>query len=177
MAKSKLDCRLEMEKLLDIIILIVIGFAGLKCYFMGFTRSIWGWVAIASGIFIASRTWSHLADLLDGLIKNDQVTKVVTVLIIVFGTAILVDHLFRKLNVIVQKGVIGWINSALGIAFGVALASLLIGGALILLEEYAGDSFQKIIVQSKFAPYLMRFTRYVIGVSKVIIDKSEGVPV
>lgn len=163
--------------ILDIIILIIIGLVGLKCYSMGFTRSIWGLAAIASGIFVASRTWTYLADLLDNLIKSDQFVKIASILIIAVGVAVLVDHLFRRLNKIVRKGVIGWIDNALGIAFGVVLASLLIGGVLILLEKYAGGSIQKFIVQSRFASYLMTFTRYIIGVGKDFIDKSEGAPV
>lgn len=162
---------------LDILILIIIGLVGLKCYFMGFTRSIWGLAAIVSGIFVAGRTWTYLADLLYPLIKNHQIVRVISMLIIAVAVAVVVDFIFKRLSAIVRKGVIGWIDNALGIAFGVALASILIGGILILLEEYANAPIQKFIAQSQFAPYLLRFTRYVIGVGRVIIDKSDGVAV
>lgn len=166
-----------MGKVADIIILIIIGSVGFKCYFMGFTRSIWGWGALASGIFVASRAWTYLAGFLDNLIKNEQIVKIASIIIIVFVVTVIMDRLFRILSAIVLKGVIKWLDSALGIAFGVALAGLLIGGVLILLEQYANDSYQKIILQSKFSPFLIKFTRYVIDVGKSVIDKSEGVPI
>jgi len=163
-------------EILDIIIIIIIGLVGLKCYFMGFTRSIWGLAAIVSGIFIASRTWTYLAGSLQPLIKNQLWTKIISMIIIAVGVAVIINFLFRKLYAIVQEGVISWIDDALGVVFGVVLASFLIGGIFILLQRYASESIQKIIVQSKLAPYLIDFTKYVVGSGKDVVEKSKGMP-
>ena len=46
---------------LDILILIVIGLAGLWCFFAGFMRNVIALAAVTAGIFIASRYWKYLA--------------------------------------------------------------------------------------------------------------------
>lgn len=167
----------KMGILIDIVILITISYVGFKCYFMGFTRSIWGWTAIVISIFVASRTWFYLAEPLGNLIKDEQFLKFISILIVAFAVAIVVHYFFKNLSVIVQKGVISWIDGALGIIFGIVVSILGIGIILILLEVYAGNSVHKFIVQSKFALLIIKFTRYVIGVSKVAIDKSQSTPI
>ena len=157
---------------LDIGILILVGLAGVSCYRAGFTRSVWGIFVIGAGFFTACQFWSQLAIVLQKLITNPDWAKWLSIIAIVLITSILIDSLFERIQRILEKGVLGWVNSLLGLCFGIASGGLLIAFALILLNTYGSDGFKNEIENSRFASHLTDIGNSVWAVSKEHVQKQ-----
>ena len=140
---------------LDIGILILLALAGLSCYRAGFTRSAWGIFALGAGFATACQFWQSLAILIQKFIENPTFAKWTSIVVIIIVTSIIVDTLFERIQRIIEKGVLGWLNRLLGLCFGIASGGLLIAFALIFLNTYAGDGFRNEIATSRFAPQLL----------------------
>ena len=139
---------------LDIGILILVGLAGISCYRAGFTRSVWGIFVIGVGFFTACQFWGQLAIVIQKLIENPSWAKWLSIVVIVLGVSILVDSLFERIQRILEKGVLGWVNHLLGLGVGIVSGGLIIAFALILLNAYGPDGFKNEIANSRLAPHL-----------------------
>ena len=157
---------------LDIGILILVGLAGVSCCRAGFTRSVWGVFVIGLGFFIACQFWSQLALFLQKFVKDPTWAKWLSIVAIVLVTSIFVDSLFERIQRILEKGVLGWVNRLLGLCFGIASGGLVIAAALILLNIYGGDGFKNEIANSRFAPQLMDIGNNVWAVGKEHVQKQ-----
>ena len=157
---------------LDIGILILVALAGLSCYRAGFTRSAWGIFALGAGFAAASQFWQPLAGLIQKFIENPTFAKWASIVALIIVASIIADTLFERIQRIIEKGVLGWLNRLLGLCFGVASGGLLIAFALILLNTYAGDSFKNEIANSRFAPQLLDIGNRVWAVSKEHVKKQ-----
>ncbi len=157
---------------LDIGILILVALAGLSCYRAGFTRSAWGIFALGAGFATACQFWHSLATYLQKFIENPTFAKWVSIVVLIVVTSIIVDTLFERIQRIIEKGVLGWLNRLLGLCFGVASGGLLIAFALIFLNSYAGDGFKNEIANSRFAPQLLDIGNRVWAVTKQHVEKQ-----
>ena len=157
---------------LDIGILILVGLAGISCCRAGFTRSVWGVFVIGAGFFAACQFWHQLAAFLQKLIANPNWTKWLSIVAIVLVVSILIDTLFERIQRILEKGVLGWVNRLLGFCFGIASGGLVIAFALILLNTYGGNGFKNEISDSRFAPQLIDIGNNVWAVSKEHVQKQ-----
>lgn len=157
---------------LDIGILILVGLAGISCYHTGFTRSVWGIFVIGVGFFAACQFWHQLAALLENLIADPVWAKWLSIVAIVLVISILVDSLCERIQRILEKGVLGWANSVLGLCFGIVSGALLIAFTLILLNTYGSNGFKNEISDSRFAPQLIDIGNNVWAVSTEQVQKQ-----
>ncbi len=157
---------------LDIGIFILVGLAGISCYRAGFTRSVWGVFVIGVGFFAACQFWHQLAAFLGKLISNPNWAKWLSIVAIVLVISILLDSLFERIQRILEKGVLGWVNRLLGLCFGIASGGLVIACALILLNTYGGNGFKNEISDSRFAPQLIDIGNNIWTVSKEQVQKQ-----
>ena len=157
---------------LDIGILILVGLAGVSCYRAGFTRSVWGIFVIGVGFFIACQFWTQLAVVIQKVVANPDWAKWLSIIVIVLITSILIDSFFERIQRILEKGVLGWVNSLLGLCFGIVSGGLLIAFALILLNTYSSDGFKNEIANSRLAPYLTDIGNRVWAVSTEHVRKQ-----
>ncbi len=141
--------------ILDIVILIIVGIAGFSCYKAGFTRSVWGVFAIGAGLIVASQLWQLLAIPIQKLIPNEEVVKWISVIVLIVITSIVTDMVFERIHQIFEKGILGWLNSLLGLAIGIASSVLIIALLLHFLNPYLSDFFKDEIENSLFASRLM----------------------
>ena len=157
---------------LDIGILILVGLAGISCCRAGFTRSVWGVFVIGAGFFAACQFWHQLAALLQKLIANPTWTKWLSIVAIILVVSILVDSLCERIQRILEKGVLGWVNRLLGLCFGIVSGGLVIACALILLNTYSGDGFKSEISDSRLATQLIDIGNNIWTVSKEHVQKQ-----
>lgn len=141
--------------ILDIVILIIVGIAGFSCYKAGFTRSVWGIFAIGAGLIVASQLWQLLAIPIQKLFPNEQVAKWISVIVLIVITSIVTDMVFERIHQIFEKGILGWLNSLLGLAIGIASSVLIIALLLHFLNPYLSDFFKDGIENSLLASRLM----------------------
>ena len=156
---------------LDIVILIIVGIAGFSCYKAGFTRSIWGVFAVGAGLIIASQFWQHLAIPIQKLIPNEEVAKWISIIVLVVITSIVTDTVFERVHQIFEKGILGWLNSLLGLGIGVATSALIIALLLTFLNPHLNDFFKDEIDNSLFASHLMEFGEEVWAFGKENVKK------
>ncbi len=158
--------------ILDIGILILVALAGWSCYRGGFTRAGWGILSLGTGFAIASQFWPSVAAFLQKFIENPTFSKWASIIALIIVTTIIIDKIFDRMQRVVEKGVLGWVNRLLGLCFGIVSGGLLIALALILLNTYAGDGFKKEIANSRFAPQLLEIGNRVWTVSKEHVEKQ-----
>lgn len=156
---------------LDIAILILVGIAGFSCYRAGFTRSIWGIFAIGAGLVVASQFWQSLSILIQKVIASESVAKWVSIIVLIVITSIVIDALFERIQRLFEKGILGWLNSVLGLGIGIATSGLIIAVLLCFLNPYMSDFFINEIENSFFAERLMNFGEKVWVFSKENIEK------
>lgn len=159
---------------IDIGILILVGLAGVSCCRAGFTRSVWGVFVIGLGFFIACQFWGQLATFVQKFVPNPAWAKWISIVVIILAVSILIDSLFERIQRILEKGVLGWVNRLLGLGFGIASGGLVIAAALILFNMYGGDGFKNEIENSRLAPQLIDIGNDVWAVSKEQVQKQLG---
>ena len=132
----------------------------------------WGVFVIGLGFFIACQFWGQFAVFLQKFVPDPTWAKWLSIVVIVIAASILVDSLFERIQRILEKGVLGWVNRLLGLGFGIASGGLVIAAALILLNIYGGDGLKNEIANSRFAPQLMDIGNSVWAVSKEQVQKQ-----
>lgn len=157
--------------ILDIVILIIVGIAGFSCYKAGFTRSVWGVFAIGAGLIVASQLWQLLAIPIQKFIPNENVAKWISVIILIIFISIVTDTIFERIHQIFEKGILGWLNSLLGLAIGIASSVLIIALLLHFLKPYLSDFFKDEINNSLFASRLTELGNEVWAFGKENVKK------
>ena len=157
---------------LDIAIIIGIGLGGLSCFRAGFTRSVWGIAAMSAGAFAASQVWRDLTPFVSRFIQHDWAAKWLTIILIAASVSIVMDVIFERIQKIIDRGVLGWVNHIIGGAFGVASSGILIGCFLLLLNRFEGG--KEAIANSRFAPTILQITRQVFDFGKEVIKAHLG---
>lgn len=156
---------------LDIVIFILVGLAGFSCYMAGFTRSIWGIFALGAGVVVASQLWQDLAYLLENIIPHEGTAKWVSIVALIIVTSIITDIVFARLHQIFEKGILGWLNSFLGLAVGIASSVLIIALLLTLFNQHWHDFIGEQIDSSLIASHLLEFGEEVWAFSKENVKK------
>ena len=159
---------------LDIIILILVGLGGWSCFRAGFTRSVWGLAAVSAGLFAASHLWQEVSPLLGRFIAHQSFTKWVSIIAIAVGVSILADMVFDRLQTVMDRGILGWVNSVVGAAFGGASSGILLGFLFLLLSHYGGDGLHNAIDESRFAPRLVELAHQVFDLGKDAVQRQVG---
>jgi len=164
----------------DIVILLFIAAGGWHCWRSGFTRSIWGLVAICAGVFAASQFWRDLFPIVERLIANPEIAKWVRIVGIAAGVSMAIDWLLERVQGILEKGILGWINGLIGALFGILVSVILIGGICIMLTKHGNESIQRTLQQSQLAPSTMDFAHQFFGFGKETlqqqVDKIRQIP-
>lgn len=156
---------------LDIAILILIGIAGFSCYRAGFTRSIWGVFSIGAGLVVASQFWESFSLIIQKVIASESVAKWISIIVLIVITSIVIDTLFERIQRLFEKGILGWLNSVLGLGIGVATSGLIISVLLYFLNPYMSEFFLNEIENSLIAERLMNFGEEVWVFSKENIKR------
>lgn len=156
---------------LDIVILIIVGIAGFSCYKAGFTRSVWGIFAIGAGLVVASQLWQHLASPIQKIIVHEEIAKWISIIAIIVVVSIVTDAIFERIHRIFEKGILGWLNSLLGLAIGIASSALIVALLLFFFNPLMGDFFKNEIENSLLAAPLMEFGEEVWAFGKENVKK------
>ena len=141
--------------IVDIIILILVGLAGFSCYRVGFTRSIWGVFALGTGVVIASQGWEELAYLVEKVIPQEDIAKWVSIVALILIISIIVDLIFSRIHRLFEEGILGWLNSLIGLCIGVASSIIILSIILHILYPHISPSFANQIENSLFTSHML----------------------
>ena len=145
---------------------------GVKCFQAGFTRSVWGIAAISAGLFTANQLWGVLAPIMGHWIEDQGAVKWASVIVITLVVSIVIDIVFGRVQEVLDTGVLGWINSLVGGAFGVAASCVLLAIAFMLANRYGDESIQTIINNSRFGPSLLEIGNQIFDFGKEAIKEQ-----
>ena len=157
---------------LDFGILILVGLSGWRCFRHGFTRSVRGLLSIALGFLMANQLWSSLTSLVVVYLENTEIAKWVCVIFIVVSVSIIVDFFLERFGVIIENGVLGWINSMIGAVFGIMFSCVLVGTILLFAQRYGGETVKNLIVDSKFAPTLIITADQFLNFGRQVVEEQ-----
>lgn len=143
--------------ILDFAILILIGLAGFSCFKAGFTRSIWGVFALGAGLVVASQVWQELAYVIEKVIPQEDLAKWISIVVLILIVSIIVDLIFGRIHRLFEEGILGWVNSLLGVCLGVASSVIIISLLLHFLSPQISENLSEQLNNSLFASYLQEF--------------------
>ena len=157
--------------ILDIVILIIVGLAGFSCYKAGFTRSVWGIFAVGAGLVVASQLWQDFAYLIENIIPHEGTAKWISIVALIIITSIITDVVFGRLHQIFEKGILGWLNSLVGLGVGIVSSVLIVSLLLHFLSSHQNDFLSDEIDNSLFASHLIEFGEEVWAFGKENVKK------
>ena len=143
--------------ILDIIVLILVGLAGFSSFKAGFTRSIWGVFALGAGFVVASQVWQELAYIIEKVIPQEDIAKWISIVVLILIVSIIVDLIFGRIHRLFEEGILGWLNSLLGLCLGVASSVIIVALLLHFLYPQISTNFANEFENSLFASYLEEF--------------------
>jgi len=151
---------------------VLVTLGGVKCFRAGFTRSVWGIAAISAGFFVANQVWQVIAPIVQHWIEDPGAVKWVSVVVITLAVSIIIDIVFGRIQEVLDTGVLGWVNSLVGGAFGVIASCVLLSIAFMLANRYGDESIQTIINNSRFGPSLMEIGNEIFNLGKEVIEEQ-----
>ena len=157
---------------LDFGILVLMGLSGWSCFRHGFTRSVRGILSIALGVLMANQFWPLLASLIVVYLEKTETAKWISVIVIVVSVSIMVDFCLERFGVIIEKGVLGWINSMIGAVFGVVFSCILIGTILLFAQKYGGATVKNLIANSNLAPTLIITADQFLNFGRQVVEEQ-----
>ena len=143
--------------ILDIIVLILVSLAGFSCFKAGFTRSIWGIFALGAGLVVASQVWQELAYIIEKVIPQEDIAKWISIVVVMLITSIIIDLIFGRIHRLFEEGILGWVNSLIGLCLGVASSVIIISLLLHFLNPQISENLSGQLENSLFASYLQEF--------------------
>jgi membrane protein required for colicin V production len=143
----------------DIAILGVVGLSALLALFRGFIKellSLLGWVAAAAITFVVLQRFdSEIQELGGKLGLSKPIPDIAAGVLIFLGVLIIWSLLTGIITRGLRGGGLGFIDSVLGLAFGLARGALLVAIAYLLLQlAYREDNMPEWVKSARTRPYL-----------------------
>jgi len=171
-----------MLPIIDIIFLLFLSgflFYGL---FFGLIKSVGNLVGVIVGTWVASRVYliffGYVADLAMGY---ENLGKILSFIICFTIVNRLIGLLFaildRTYNLLTIIPFLKTVNRLAGAIFGLIQGALILGLLLYIIARYVpeGTAAANILMQSKFAPYLLNFANVITPLLPELVQKIKAV--
>lgn len=163
----------------DMIIVGISVLLGLKGFFRGFIKEVFGLIGIIGAIFVASRMSDKVGEIIKPIlgIQSEATLSLIGFIATLIGFWLLVYILGSILSKITEMSGLGVINRVLGFIFGTGKIFLII--SVIVYALYQIESFkstlEKKFEKSMVFPYLVQTGGYIVKLdtSKFTSSKKE----
>jgi len=149
--------------ILDICILVILGFCLVRGIFRGIIKELTSIVGVFVGFFVAYNFYPVVAVLISRFFTNKAYLNIVsfcltfTVLFLAVGlVGVILKHLFKAVA-------LGWLDRALGATFGFVKAVLIVSVLLVPLTTYLPQK-SPVIKDSFLAPYATTISQVLVTV-------------
>lgn len=149
--------------ILDILILVILGFCLVRGIFRGIIKELTSIVGVFVGFFVAYNFYPVVAVLISRFFANEAYLNIVsfllafTVLFLAVGlVGVILKHLFKAVA-------LGWLDRALGATFGFVKAVLIVSVLLVPLTTYLPQK-SPVIKDSFLAPYATTISQILVTV-------------
>lgn len=147
----------------DVVILLMLVVSSLLGFRSGFIRSISSLIGLIAGIAIASWNYQLAAVRLTPLVHNLALADAIGFCIIAFLVMLVASLLGLLIRSLVRGVGLGWLDSALGLVFGILRGALLAAFCVVLLAAFFPDG--ELLSGARLAPYFLGFSQITITVS------------
>lgn len=171
----------------DIVLLIIIGGFGTAGFMFGFIHTFGSLLGTVFGVYLASRYYDILADLLIGILGWGGngirfVMFVIAFLIINRLVGLLFWFISKTLKLAATLMMLNIVNRILGVLFGIFEGVVTIGIAIYFIDKYPlSQKLMEMIVTSDVAPYTLKVANMLLPllpkamqVLKSSVDFVEG---
>ncbi len=142
---------------LDILILLILGFAVVRGLFRGFVGEISSIVGLVIGFILANRYHDQLLPLVGSILPDPAIANLLTYALIFITGLVLVLMLAAVLRHLLKITLLGWLDRLAGGAMGLIKGSLLSVLIVLLLTTFLSPQAD-ILRTSSFAPYVNQFS-------------------
>jgi len=144
----------------DYVLITIIGLSMVLSVWRGFVREIISLIGLVLAFFAAGRLSGEVGALLNDWIENDSIANIagfILVFVVVMVTVGLIGSLIRKL---IHMADLSATDRTLGVFFGAARGTLLIGVAFLIYTSYA-KADQPWMQKSLLTPYAIQFSDFI----------------
>ena len=157
--------------ILDIFILVILGFCLVRGIFRGIIKELTSIVGVFVGFFVAYNFYPVVAVLISRFFANKAYLNIVsfflafTVLFLAVGlVGVILKHLFKAVA-------LGWLDRVLGAAFGFIKAVLIVSVLLVPLTTYLPQR-SPVIKDSFLAPYATKISQVLVTVVPSVVPEE-----
>lgn len=141
--------------LLDGLLLVIMLASALLAMVRGFSRevlSITSWIAAAAAVFYLL---PHARDIASRYIAQEEIALVTAILVLFFGTLIIVSFLAIKLADLILDSRVGALDRTLGFVFGAVRGALLVAVAVLIVNLFiASDNQPRWVAEARAKPLI-----------------------
>jgi membrane protein required for colicin V production len=139
--------------LFDWFLLAILAWSIIMAFMRGIILELFSIGGLIAGILIASWNYTHIAELLERLIKTPATAQIIAFLLIIIGVMVLSTLLGKALNRTAHAIGLGFFDRLLGAAFGLARGCLF--GVAILMAIAAFRPHSTWVENSRLTPYFL----------------------
>src|ERR1700733_9963525 len=139
--------------LFDWFLLAILAWSIIMAFVRGFILELFSLGGLIAGILIASWNYTHIAELLERLIKTPATAQIIAFLLIIIGVMVLSTLLGKALNRTAHAIGLGFFDRLLGAVFGLARGCLF--GVAILMAIAAFRPHSTWAENSRLTPYFL----------------------
>jgi membrane protein required for colicin V production len=139
--------------LFDWFLLAILVWSIIMAFMRGIILELFSIGGLITGILIASWNYTHIAELLERLIKTPATAQIIAFLLIIIGVMVLSTLLGKALNRTAHAIGLGFFDRLLGAVFGLARGCLF--GVAILMAVAAFRPHSTWVENSRLTPYFL----------------------
>jgi len=139
--------------LFDWFLIAILAYSTIMAFMRGIILELFSIGGLIAGILIASWNYTHIAELLERLIKTPATAQIIAFLLIIIGVMVLSTLLGKALNRTAHTIGLGFFDRLLGAVFGLARGCLF--GVVILMAVTAFRPHSTWVENSRLTPYFL----------------------
>jgi membrane protein required for colicin V production len=146
---------MRVMNLLDVIILIIIGFCLVRGIFRGVIQEISSIIGVVAGFYAAYTYYPRLEPAIKNAIPDAAHLKIVAFLILFCGVFVAVSLLGLLIKKLMKLVFMGWLDRVSGAGFGVLKGILIVSVLLLALTSFL-PAQSRLLKHSVLAPHIMK---------------------
>jgi membrane protein required for colicin V production len=148
---------------LDILLVIIIGYAVLAGFLRGFAREGIGLAAMIAGLICAFWFYGTVASFLTPYIRSREVASVLGFLLVFISVIVVGALLGRLISKLLRVAHLGFLDRLMGAGFGFVKGVLTSSIIVLLLMAFTPKPPPRSVVESRYAPYVVDTSRIIVS--------------
>ncbi|MDA8138055.1 MAG: CvpA family protein [Desulfobacteraceae bacterium] len=122
--------------LLDIALLVILGFFLIRGIFRGLVKELSSIIGVFSGFFAAYRFYPQVAQHLARWVPNGSYANIISCLLLFIGVYLVVSLIGMLIKYLMNIVFLGWTDRLCGLVFGAIKGALIVSAIVIMLTTF-----------------------------------------